>query len=106
MPIRPRGPSWQVDVRLPDGKRYRKTVPTEADAEALEAALQVSPQQRRAMKKALRHSPGAQPSAAQPCPISSLQASAASQEPNSRPQTSAKSVVEWPSTLKPPTTGG
>jgi hypothetical protein len=54
MPIRQRGPSWQVDVRLPMGKRYRTTVATEKEAIELEASLKTNPQQRRAMTKLLR----------------------------------------------------
>jgi hypothetical protein len=71
MPIRQRGASWQVDVRLPDGKRYRTTVKTEAEAVELEASLKTNPKQRRAMKRALRPSPGASKAAAQPSAESS-----------------------------------
>ena len=46
MPIRKRGPSWQVDVRLVDGSRIRRTYPTEAIAREAEKALQPNPQQR------------------------------------------------------------
>jgi len=56
MPIRQRGTSWQVDVRLHDGKRYRTTVKTETEAMELEASLKTNPKQRRAMKRALRPS--------------------------------------------------
>jgi hypothetical protein len=60
VPIRQRGSNWQVDVRLPDGRRYRKTVTTEDAAKQMEAALKTNPQQRRAMKlSASRQSPGA-----------------------------------------------
>ncbi len=36
MPIRKRGKTWSVDVYLPNGKRYRKTVGTKKQAEELE----------------------------------------------------------------------
>jgi len=46
MPIRKRGPSWQVDVRLLDGTRVRRTYPTEEIAKEAEKALTPNPQQR------------------------------------------------------------
>lgn len=96
MPIRQRGPSWQVDVRLPDGKRYRTTVQTEADAKKLEAELQTNPQQRRALKKLLKPSPGATKAGLQPLSSPSENAPEASGQPNSTPATSHKSAVPWP----------
>ncbi len=36
MPIRKRGKTWSVDVYLPNGKRYRKTVGTKKQAEEVE----------------------------------------------------------------------
>lgn len=75
MPIRKRGNSWQVDVRLPDGKRYRTTVRTEEEARAMEGGLKTNPQQRRAMKRALRQSPDASAVAAAPSTKSSMKGS-------------------------------
>jgi hypothetical protein len=96
MPIRQRGPSWQVDVRLPDGKRYRTTVPTEAEAKALETSLTINPQQRRAMRLALRQSRAA----TSPAPPLSSEPSGTQpdgqQQLNSTPALSAQSVLRWP----------
>lgn len=78
MPIRQRGGSWQIDVRLPDGKRYRTTVRTQEEAERLEASLKTNPQQRRAMKNALRKSRAASDETAQPSTKSSTSASESS----------------------------
>jgi len=36
VPIRKRGDKWSVDVYLPNGKRYRKTVGTRRQAEEVE----------------------------------------------------------------------
>jgi hypothetical protein len=96
MPIRQRGPSWQVDVRLPDGNRYRKTVNTEAEAVVLEATLNVNPNQRRAIKRALRQSSAAmKPSA--PLLSEPLKSSPdGEQQLTSIQETSPKSVVAWP----------
>jgi hypothetical protein len=46
MPIRQRGKTWQVDVRLADGTRFRRSYPTEAIAKEAEKALTPNPQQR------------------------------------------------------------
>ncbi len=96
MPIRKRGPSWQVDVRLPDGRRYRKTVNTEDEAKALEASLRTNPQQRRAMKAALRRSSGAMNAAPTPYPQPSESALETQRQENSTQDTLPTSVVPWP----------
>jgi hypothetical protein len=51
MAIRPRGTSWQVDVRLVDGSRLRRTYATLEAAQQAELDLRPSPQQRSAAKK-------------------------------------------------------
>jgi hypothetical protein len=51
MAIRPRGKSWQVDIRLIDGSRLRRTFATEAAATEAETAMRPNPQQRAAAKK-------------------------------------------------------
>ena len=73
MPIRKRGPSWQVDVRLVDGSRIRRTYPTEEIAREAEKALQPNPQQRQ-MARFQRHKPRKPSVAIDPCakPLCSL----------------------------------
>jgi hypothetical protein len=96
MPIRKRGPSWQVDVRLPDGKRYRKTVNTEAEAVVLEATLYVNPAKRRAIKRASRLSPGATKQSVAHSSEPSKPLQVEGQPQASIPETSPTSVVAWP----------
>jgi len=56
MPIRQRGKAWQVDVRLADGSRFRKTFPTKEHAEEAEKAMTPNPQQRAIARFAVRAS--------------------------------------------------
>jgi hypothetical protein len=102
MPIRQRGPSWQVDVRLPDGRRYRKTVNTEEEAKALEASLSTNPLQRRAFKQALQQSRGAMKDAAPPSETPSKSVSADEPQPTSIQVTSPTSPLQFP--ITPPVT--
>lgn len=99
MPIRQRGNTWQVDVRLPDGSRYRKQAKTEAEAKALEAMLSTTPEQRRAMKRALRSSPAAsEQSAALPSSPPSNSTAGTSNPPKSEATISPLPVLRWPDT--------
>ena len=102
MPIRKRGPSYQVDVRLPDGRRYRKTVATEEQALALEKALTTNPNQRRAMRLALQPSPGAMKPKAQPSTKQSPSSPEQSTPESSTLQMSPTSAPNSPTT--PPAT--
>ena len=103
MPIRQRGGTWQVDVRLPDGRRHRKSVKTEQEALELERLLQTSPQQRREMKKALRQSPAASGlkdslHSTEPSVAAAVTSNPAASQPTispSSPETSPK-VTRWP----------
>ena len=54
MPIRLRGKSWQIDVRLADGTRFRRTYPTQAIAAEAEKAMTPNPLQRSMGKFAAR----------------------------------------------------
>ncbi len=56
MPVRKRGSAWQVDVRLLDGSRFRKTYPTEESAREAEKAMTPNPQQRAIARFAARAS--------------------------------------------------
>jgi len=56
MPVRKRGNTWQVDVRLLDGSRFRKTYPTEESARAAEVAMRPNPTQRAIARSAARAS--------------------------------------------------
>ena len=56
MPVRPRGDSWQLDIRLMDGSRLRRTYPTEAAALEAEQQLRPTPQQRAAFRAKKRQS--------------------------------------------------
>jgi hypothetical protein len=57
MPIRQRGKHWQVDVRITDGTRIRRTFDSEESAKLAEEALRPTPQQRAVLKTASqRHS--------------------------------------------------
>jgi hypothetical protein len=56
MPVRQRGTTWQVDVRLADGTRFRKTFPTEEMAREAEKAMKLNPQQRAIARYAARAS--------------------------------------------------
>jgi hypothetical protein len=56
MPIRQRGKTWQVDVRLVDGTRFRKTMPTKEMAEETEKAMTPNPRQRAISRYAVRDS--------------------------------------------------
>ena|ERR1035437_9253184 len=96
MPIRARGGTWQVDVRLPDGRRYRKAVATEAEAIELQATLTTTPQQRRAMKQALRKSPVASEPTAQPSAPPSSAAPEPCRPAKSSRSTLPKSVLTFP----------
>ena len=67
MPIRKRGESYQIDVRLADGQRIRRNYPTQQAAEQAAAIITPNPAQRAAMRKlrASRSPPPAQTQ--QPC---------------------------------------
>ena len=54
MPVRKRGASWQVDLRLTDGTRIRRNYPTQEEATTAEAALRPNPQARAAARKLRR----------------------------------------------------
>ncbi len=51
MPIRKRGESYQIDVRLADGQRIRRNYPTQQAAEQAAAIITPNPAQRAAMRK-------------------------------------------------------
>ena len=56
MPVRKRGNTWQVDIRLTDGSRFRKTYPTEESAREAEKAMTTNPTQRAIARFAARAS--------------------------------------------------
>ena len=58
MPIRKRGESWQIDVRLGDGSRIRRSYATQEQAAEAAKALTPSPQQRATMRKLRRLTSG------------------------------------------------
>ena len=91
MPIRKRGSTYQVDVRLADGTRFRKTYPTLTIAEEAEKALTPNPTQRAIARHAVRNSRSKSSSTA-PCAKPSRNVAAiSSRVPSPRP-TSGKSV--------------
>ena len=54
MTVRQRGKTWQVDVRLADGTRFRKAFPTKEMAEEAEKAMTPNPLQRAMQRFAAR----------------------------------------------------
>jgi hypothetical protein len=104
MPIRKRGNSWQIDIRLADGSRIRRTAATEEQAREIEQALKPTPQQRAAARKKRSRQPSARKSSTgcnSPAEGSSSQNSVPSKSESLQQPELAKPAMLWPEANMP-----